>query len=411
MLNKMKIKQGLKYNIVQFILLVFLNFLVGAVVGIERSSFFNFAETKFHLKEGSFLVSFLIAFGLSKAIANLFTSEILNYKTKKWLLIFGWLIAIPGVLLLLFANAWWHVILANIFIGLNQGFCWSSNVLLKIDLVGNKQRGLAMGFNEFSGYLAVGVLSFISGYIILNYNYDVLFYVLLLIVLTGLVLSLFFVKDTKKLLHQEAIRSSEPIIKSLFKQLTLKHPQLSPVTINGFTNNLIDGVYWLMLPIILVKQNYSIDKIGLLVSVYPIVWAVSQLFTGKLGDIFCRKQLITVGMVLQIIGLVFTAYSTVGFIIIGSMFIGIGTAFVYPNFLTEVSAVLHPSQRSQGLSYFRFWRDMGYVGGAIIISLLLPILSPTEILIIIAFLTTVTTVYAEIKMCCVLKYFWKTKMC
>jgi MFS family permease len=407
----MQPNQGLKNNIIQFTLLVFLNFLVGAVVGIERSSFFNFAETKFHIQEGSFLVSFLIAFGLSKAIANLFTSKILNYKSKKWLLIFGWLITIPGVLLLLFANVWWHVILANIFIGLNQGFCWSSNVLLKIDLVGNKQRGLAMGFNEFSGYLAVGILSFISGYIILNFNYDILFYTLLIIVLSGLILSVFFVKDTKHFLKQESMMSSEPKIKSLFKQLTLKHPQLSPITINGFTNNLIDGAYWLMLPIILVKQNYSIEKIGLLVSVYPIVWAVSQLFTGKLGDTFCRKQLITIGMVLQILGLVFTAYSTISAILLGSVFIGIGTAFVYPNFLTEVSAVLHPNQRAQGLSYFRFWRDMGYVGGAIIISLLLPVLSPTAILITIAFLTTATTAYAEIKMCCVLKYFWRTKMC
>lgn len=407
----MKTTQGLKKNIVQFSLLVFLNFLVGAVVGIERSSFFNFAETQFHIHEGSFLVSFLLAFGLSKAVANLFTSKIVNYKSKKWLLIFGWLMAIPGVILLLFANAWWQVILANIFIGLNQGFCWSSNVLLKIDLVGDKQRGLAMGFNEFSGYLAVGILSFISGYIVLRFNYDMLFYTLLGIVLTGLTLSIFFVKDTQHFLKQESVASSELKIESLFKQLTLKHAQLSPITINGFTNNLIDGTYWLMIPIILVKQNYSIDKIGLLVSVYPIVWAVSQLFTGKLGDKFCRKQLITIGMTLQIIGLIFTAYSTISSILMGSLFIGIGTAFVYPNFLTEVSTVLHPNQRVQGLSYFRFWRDMGYVGGAIITSLLLPIVSPTAILISIAFLSAATTAYAEIKMCCILKCFWRTKMC
>ncbi len=407
----MKTVQGLKNNITQFTLLVFLNFLVGAVVGIERSSFFNFAETKFHLQEGSFLISFLIAFGLSKASANLLTSKILNYKSKKWLLVFGWLMALPGVLLLIFANVWWHVILANVFIGLNQGFCWSSNVLLKIDLVGNKQRGLSMGFNEFSGYLAVGVLSILSGYIIFNFNFNALFYVLLSIVIVGLVISLLLVKDTKHLLKYESDKSKNPTLNFLFKKLTISHSQLSPITINGFANNLIDGAYWLMLPIMLVKQNYSIEKIGFLVSIYPIVWAVAQLFTGKLGDVYCRKQLITVGMILQIIGLIFTAYSSIVAILIGSVFIGIGTAFVYPNFLTEVSSVLHPSQRAIGLSYFRFWRDMGYVGGALLIGILLPILSTHNILITVALLTTFTTIYAEIKMCCVLKYFWRTRIC
>lgn len=404
-------KQGLKNNIIQFTLLVFLNFLVGAVVGIERSSFYDFASQSFHLKEGSYLVSFLVAFGLSKAFANLITARLSEFRSKKWLLIIGWLIALPGVALLLIADSWWQVILANVFIGFNQGFCWSSNVMLKIDLVGKNNRGLAMGFNEFSGYLAVGVLSFISGYVVLNWGYHELFTLLLFIIVTGLMLSYFFVKDTRALLNQETFNDSKKKLPSLFEQISFKHSQLSPITINGFTNNLIDGVYWITLPILLKNLNYSIEQIGLLVSIYPIVWAIAQLFTGKLGDIFCRKQLITIGMLLQVSGLILTSLNTLHFIIIGSFLTGLGTAFVYPNFLTEVSSVLHPAQRATGLSYFRFWRDMGYVGGAIAVGLLLPYFSIPLILCVIALLTLLSTLYAEIKMCCILKYFWRTKMC
>lgn len=392
-------KQGLRENIIQFSLLVLINMLVGAVIGIERSSFFEYSGSMFSLSSQGLFVGFVLSFGLSKAIANLYTNRLIEFKSKRWLLLFGWLLAFPGVALLLFAQEWWQVVLANVFIGLNQGFCWSSNVLLKIDLVGKRNRGLAMGLNEFSGYFAIGLMSLISGILVAKFGYTFLFGFLFSIVLLGFLLSL-FVRDTKGLLALEVEQSNVNPLPNLFKQVTYNNPQLSSVTLNGFVNNLVDGAYWLVLPVMLSKQGYSLEKIGLMASVYPIVWAVAQLFTGKLGDHFCTKQLITLGMYFQVIGLILTAFSGIAFLLLGAVFIGIGTALVYPNFFTELAHSIPPSQRVQGFSYFRFWRDLGYVGGAIVVGFCMSSASIPTILFIVAGLALFSAVIAEKGMSC-----------
>lgn len=405
--------QGLKENKIQFILLVIVNAFVGAMVGMERSILPEFGKTLFSLSTVTALTSFIIAFGISKSVSNYAVGVFSKKFTRKQLLVFGWLIATPVPFLLMYANHWNWIIVANIFLGISQGLTWSTTVVMKIDLVGNKNRGLAMGINEFAGYLSVGLAAYLSARIASNYGYAIYPFIPgLFFVLAGLVLSLFFVKDTAAFVQAESKESPIPLIKNIWSQTTWNHRNLGSVTLNGLVNNLNDGVMWGLVPLLLIQRQFTVSEIGMIAGIYPAVWGISQLFTGKMGDHFCKKQLITMGMLLQAIAIIllvfFTSFSAA---ITAAVLLGLGTGLVYPNFLTVVAENAHPTQRAEVMGVFRFWRDMGYVVGALLSGVLADWLGLETALYAIAAITAGAGLIANVRMCCTLKVFWRSQEC
>ena len=405
--------QGLRKNAKQFWLLVLINAFVGSMIGLERSILPAFGKEAFGIEGTTVLLSFIIAFGTTKAFSNLLIVKLLKRFSRKKILIAGWLFAIPVPFLLMYAPSWNWIIFANVLLGINQGLAWSATVIMKIDLVGEKNRGLAMGINEFAGYLSVGLAAYLAseiaaskGYIFFPFLPGVAF------VAAGLLLTIFFINDTVHLVHKEAETSKKPLFKNIWSATTYKHHNLGPVTLNGLMNNLNDGVIWGLLPIFLLQKNYSIEQIGFVAGTYPVIWGIGQLFTGKLGDTHCKKQIISLGMLLQALGLGLLAVSGHFYLSLFSMILlGGGTALVYPNFLSEVAANTHPHQRAQSLSIFRFWRDSGYVIGALLSGVLAHYFGIASALFVVAFLTAGAGLVAQLRMCCTNKMFWKTNPC
>ena len=406
-------QQGIKNNWKQFWLLVLINAFVGSMVGLERSVLSGFGEKIFNINGKTALLSFIIAFGTSKAFANLLMGKLTQYITRKQVLMIGWIVALPVPFLLMYANSWNWIIVANILLGINQGLAWSSTVIMKIDLVGERNRGLAMGINEFAGYLAVGLAAYLSagiaaakGFAFYPFVPGILFSV------AGFLLTLFFIKDTAAFVHQEARESRLPIFKNIWKASSYQHRNMGSVTISGLVNNLNDGIVWGLLPILLLQKNYSLQQVGLVAGMYPVVWGIGQLFTGRLGDIYCKKQLITGGMMLQGIALfIITIASSVWINIAAMILLGLGTALVYPNFLTVMAENTHPSQRAQSMSIFRFWRDSGYVIGAVLSGIIADRFGINAAFISVALITAGAGLLAEIRMCCTTKLIWKSQLC
>lgn len=405
--------QGLRENKYQFALLVLVNAFVGAMVGLERSILPDFGKSQFGLNGNTALLSFIVAFGISKAISNYAVSFLSKTLNRKKILILGWLFGLPVPLLLMYAPGWNWIILANILLGVNQGLAWSTTVIMKIDLVGEKNRGLAMGINEFAGYLSVGLAAYLAATIAADYGYAFFpFLPGLFFVASGLILSIFFIKDTTPFVHAENQTSNIPILKDLWKETSWKHRNMGPVSINGLVNNLNDGVMWGLMPLLLLQRGFSIAQVGIVAGIYPVVWGFAQLFTGKMGDVYCKKQLIAIGMLLQALAIVFLVLShALVFSIISSVLLGLGTALVYPNFLSVVAENSHPSQRAETLSIFRFWRDSGYVIGALLSGLLADYFGLSVSLIAVAAITAFAGIYANFSMCCTKKIFWKTGHC
>lgn len=405
--------QGLKENKTQFLLLVLVNAFVGAMVGMERSILPEFGKTLFSLSAASALTSFIVAFGISKAISNYAVGVLSRKFTRKQILVTGWLLASPVPFILMYANHWNWIILANIFLGISQGLTWSTTVVMKIDLVGGKNRGLAMGINEFAGYLSVGLAAYLSAQIASYYGYA--FYPFipgLFFVLLGLVISLFWVKDTAPFIQLETANSNIPLLKNIWASTSWKHRNLGSVTLNGLVNNLNDGVMWGLVPLLLVQRSFSIEQVGLVAGIYPMIWGVSQLFTGKMGDIYCKKQLITFGMLLQALAIVFlVVFSSFTGAIIAAVLLGLGTGLVYPNFLTVVAENAHPSQRAEVMGVFRFWRDSGYVIGALLSGFLADWMGLNWALYSVAAITAGAGIVANLRMCCTLKLFWRSQEC
>ncbi|MEY2812051.1 MAG: hypothetical protein RI991_1046, partial [Bacteroidota bacterium] len=290
-------KIGLKENWKQFTILVIVNAFVGGMVGLERSIFPQFASTKFGIVSNTAILAFIIVFGVSKAISNYFTGRLANLFGRKNLLIAGWLLALPIPFILIYANSWSIVVLSNILLGIHQGLTWSSTVVMKIDIVGQKNRGLAMGLNEFAGYLAIGLMALFTGYIANNYGVSPYpFYLGFLVALTGLLLTIFFVKETTQFMKLEQVESKVQNLKNIFWETTYKNRTLGSVTQAGLVNNLNDGMIWGLLPILLVSLDYSFTEIGVIASIYPTVWGVSQLITGKLSDTLSKKRMLFWGM-------------------------------------------------------------------------------------------------------------------
>lgn len=413
MAQQTETKLGLRENAGQFWLLVLVNGFVGAMVGLERSVIPQFAETVFGINGHTALLSFIVAFGLAKSGANLAMGKLATKYTRRQLLLTGWLFALPVPWLLLYADAWWWVIFANLLLGLNQGLAWSATVVMKIDLVGEKNRGLAMGINEFAGYLAVGMVAFLAGYIASTTGEVTYAFIPgIAFSIIGLLLTVFLVRDTYSHVQTETKQTNIPLLKNIWKDTTWRHGNLGSVTLNGFVNNLNDGILWGLLPVLLSSKGYSLTETGLLAGIYPVVWGLGQLVTGKLGDVLCKKQLLSMGMVIQGVAMGLLLFSgSYPILVTALVLMGAGTALVYPNFLAVVAENTHPSQRPQSLGIFRFWRDFGYVAGAVAAGVVSDLFGLEAVILGTAILTVSAGLLAEHRMCCTKRVLWHSKDC
>lgn len=364
----MSVKTGLKENWRQFTLLVIVNAFVGGMVGLERTIIPEIAESDFGMAAKTAILSFIVVFGISKAITNYYTGRLANKFGRRNLLVLGWIIGLPVPILLIYAPDWDWVIAANILLGINQGLTWSSTVVMKIDLVGKKNRGLAMGLNESSGYLAVGLVAFLTGWIASEYGLRPYpFYLGLAFAIVGLLISVFFIRDTVHHVATEAAESHVGKLQHVFWETSWKNPNLGSITQAGLINNLNDGMIWGLFPILLTGRGFTIEKIGLIVAIYPAIWGLGQLVTGRMADVFEKKKMLFWGMLLQGLVIVALAFAITPFqFIVLSSLLGLGTAIVYPTFLAAIADNTHPSQRAESIGVFRLWRDLGYALGAII---------------------------------------------
>lgn len=397
-----RIKLGLKENLGQFILLIIVNAFVGGMIGLERSILPQIAEAEFHIAAKTAILSFIIVFGIVKALTNYFTGALANRFGRKNLLTIGWLFAIPVPFILMTADNWNWIIAANILLGINQGLTWSSTVVMKIDLVGKKNRGLAMGLNEFAGYLAVAAVAFLTGWVAGEYGLRPYpFYIGVVLSFAGLITSWLFIRDTRHHAAKEASSNNIPRLKSIFWDTTLFDKNLGSVTQAGLINNLNDGMAWGLFPILLAQKEFSIGEIGIVTAIYPAVWGIGQLVTGKMSDHFCKKSMLFWGMLLQGIALLFFAFagSLAHFIILSSI-LGWGTAMVYPTFLATVAENTHPHDRAKSIGVFRLWRDLGYAIGAILTGLIADAFGINASIIVIGVLTVISSLIIEKRMRC-----------
>jgi MFS family permease len=396
------IKLGLKENLSQFILLVIINAFVGGMIGLERSILPKIAEADFHIAAKTAILSFIIVFGIVKAFTNYFTGALSNKFGRKKLLVAGWLFAIPVPFILIYAQSWNWIIAANVLLGIHQGLAWSSTVVMKIDLVGEKNRGFAMGLNEFAGYIAVAIVAFLTGWIAGEYGIRPYpFYIGLVLVALGLISTVFFLKDTMQHVKKEAGENNIPNLKNIFLDTTLFNRNLGSVTQAGLVNNLNDGMVWGLFPILLAQKDFSISQIGIVTAIYPAVWGIGQLFTGRMSDFFCKKSMLFWGMLLQGIALLFFPFAnTITHFVMLSIVLGWGTAMVYPTFLATVAENTNPHDRSKSLGIFRLWRDLGYAIGAILTGIIADAFGINASIITIGALTILSSLIIEQRMKC-----------
>jgi MFS family permease len=396
------VKLGLRENWSQFAILVLINAFVGGMVGLERTILPQLAEQDFGIAAKSALFSFIVAFGSVKAVTNYYAGAMADRIGRKNLLIAGWVFGIPVPLLLMFASDWNWIIVANVFLGVNQGLAWSSTVVMKIDLVGNKQRGLAMGLNEFAGYLSVALVAFLTGWIATEYGIRPYpFYLGIILVILGLVGTILFVKDTRHHVAKETTVSGVKKLGNVFWDTTWKDPNLGSVTQAGLINNLNDGMAWGVLPILLAIKGFDLNDIGLVAATYPAVWGIGQLFTGKMADIFCKKKMLFIGMVLQGISIVVLVWAVaLSHYLVLAALMGWGTAMVYPTFLATVAENTHPYDRAKSIGIFRLWRDLGYAIGAILTGVIADFFSLEASIIAIGALTIFSAIVIQIRTKC-----------
>ena len=397
-----KIHLGLKENWKQFTLLVLVNAFVGGMVGLERSILPEIAEKEFGIAATSAILSFIVVFGIVKAISNYYAGALANRFGRRNLLIMGWIFAIPIPFILMYAPSWNWVIAANVLLGINQGLAWSSTVVMKIDLVGEKQRGFAMGLNEFSGYIAVALIAFLTGYIATEYGLRPYpFYLGIGLMVLGLLTSIILIKDTRDHVKKEEGTSTIAPLKNIFWDTTWKDNTLGSVTQAGLINNLNDGMAWGLFPILLAGKGFNLEQIGIVTTTYPAVWGMGQLFTGKMADKFCKKDMLFTGMLLQGIVLVALVWADSMFHYVTlSAVLGWGTAMVYPTFLATIADNTHPLDRAKSIGIFRLWRDLGYAVGAILTGVISDLLSIEASIMVVGLLTLFSAAIIYIRMKC-----------
>ncbi|HLX91993.1 MAG TPA: MFS transporter [Puia sp.] len=396
------VQLGLKANWRQFSLLVVINAFVGGMVGLERSILPAIAQDYFHILAKTAVLSFIVVFGLSKAITNYFSGVLANKMGRKALLTLGWGFGLPVPFILMFAQNWDWIVTANILLGINQGLAWSSTVVMKIDLVGEKERGFAVGLNEFAGYVAVAVVAFLTGWVASLYSLRPFpFYIGVVLSVLGFLFSWLLVKDTSRHMATEIQTSSNPKLDNFFWQTTWKNKNLGSVTQAGLVNNLNDGMAWGLFPILFASRGFSLEEIGILTAIYPAVWGIGQLFTGRMADHFCKKDLLFLGMLLQGIVLILMVFAiTMTHFIVLGILLGWGTAMVYPTFLATVAENTNPSDRAKSLGVFRFWRDSGYAFGAIMTGLVADHLGLSAAILLTGLLTIFSATVILIRMNC-----------
>ena len=366
-----RVSLGLRENWRQFALLILINAFVGGMVGIERTVVPLIGSEEFGIASTTIVVSFIVSFGVVKALANLVSGQLADAWGRKRVLVLGWLVGLPVPFMIVWAPNWGWIIAANALLGINQGLAWSMTVLMKVDLVGPKSRGLAVGLNEFAGYLALGVTAFLTGYLASLYGLrPVPIYLGVGYAILGALLSIVLVRDTRDHVRLEAAASSKQTTPMSFREIfvltSFGDRNLFAASQAGLVNNLNDGMSWGIFPLFFASFGLGVERIGILKAVYPATWGILQVATGPLSDRWGRKGLIVAGMWIQSAGL-FLAAATRQFEwwLVGSLLLGVGTAMVYPSLIAAVSDASHPTWRARSLSVYRFWRDLGYAIGAL----------------------------------------------
>ena len=404
------LRLGLRANLAQFCLLVGVNALVGGMVGQERTVLSLLATQVFGLAAVAAALTYIVAFGLTKAATNFLAGALADRYGRKPVLVAGWLVGLPVPLLLIWAPSWGWVVVANVLLGVNQGLCWSTTVIMKIDLAGPARRGLAMGLNEAAGYLAVALTAYLTGLMAARAGLrPEPFYLGLAYAGLGLGLSTLLVRETRGHAHLEAqLTDDGPATnanpgrdrshrasgeerlstREVVVRTSLREPALSACSLAGLVNNAGDGLAWGLLPLLFVRGRLPVGQVGLLAALYPAVWGLGQLVTGPLSDRLGRKPLITAGMLLQAVALASTALAGsflpwAG----GAILLGVGTAMVYPTLLAAVGDVAHPSWRASAVGVYRFWRDTGFAVGALLAGLVADLAGMVAAVWVVAALT------------------------
>ena len=416
------VQLGLRANWQQFTLLVLVNVFVGGMVGLERSIVPLLGQQVFGLASTTAVLAFIVSFGIVKAASNLFAGRLSDRIGRKGVLITGWLVGLPVPFLIIFAPTWGWVVFANVLLGINQGFCWSTTVIMKIDLVGPVRRGLAMGINEAAGYGAVSLAAIAAGYLAATYALRPQPFLLgVVFALAGLLLSIFFVRESHgHARHEAALLAGQSgqapqtaqqatdqaaqgptalSFKEIFLLTSWKDRRLFAVSQAGLVNNLNDGLAWGLLPLFFAAGGLSIAQIGLLAGIYPGVWGIAQLFTGALSDRLGRKGMIVAGMLLQgtaIISLPFLHDFALW--AVAMVLLGMGTALVYPTLLAAISDVAHPEWRASAVGVYRLWRDSGYAIGALLAGVLADLFGVPWAIGVIGVLTFLSGVVVKLVM-------------
>ena len=397
---------GLRENLAQFSLLVVVNAFVGAMVGMERSILPPIAEQEFHLVAKTAVLSFIVVFGVTKALTNYLAGRLSDRFGRKHVLVGGWLVAAPVPFLLMWAPSWSWVLFANVLLGVSQGLTWSTTVIMKIDLAGPAKRGLAMGLNEFAGYVAVAGSALATGFIAAHYGLRPQpFYLGVVFVAFGLLLSALVVRETKHHVAAESALRGDlppegmPTQREVFWRTTLLDKDLSSVSQAGLFNNLNDGMAWGLFPLFFTAARMNLGQIGTLAAIYPATWGIAQLFTGAWSDRVGRKWLIVFGMWVQAVGIAvvvlasgFTGFAT------GAALLGVGTAMVYPTLLAAIGDVAHPSWRASSVGVYRLWRDLGYALGALLAGLTADALGLPAAMWLVAALTFASGLIVAVRM-------------
>jgi MFS family permease len=406
-LTTARVELGLRRNLGQFSLLVGVNAMVGAMVGLERSTLPLIGQDEFGLSSSVAVLSFIVAFGLAKSLTNLGAGALAERVGRRRLLIIGWVVALPVPVLIAVAPSWGWIVAANVFLGINQGLAWSMTVVMKIDLVGPDRRGFALGLNEAAGYGGVALAAAASGWLAASFApRDVLVVAGLVVAIAALIITVLFIRDTGAHVALEQTRdhadrdARPPRLRDAFVAGTLRHPALRACSQAGLVNNLNDALAWGLLPLFLAAGGASAAQIGLVAGLYPAVWGVGQIWTGHWSDSVGRKPLIVAGMLLQAAALAILAASAGALFVaaIAAVGLGAGTALVYPTLIAAISDAVTPVARAHIVGVYRFWRDMGYVVGGLIVGFLADAIDPAGAIGVVAGLTAASGLWVAADM-------------